>query len=487
MKQDILKLAKGSLIYGSGHFLNQFINVLLLPVFTAFLTPKDYGILSILNLVAILLTALFSLGLGVSIGICYFEQTSAQLRIRTIWSAFGILLLSSIVLLTLGLWFAKSSSHFLFNSTSYETLIKLNFLNIALGMLSSPFIYKLQFEERQIDFVIVTLFSTLSYVILAVILVIFQHQGVYGMLVSLVISKILTLFLVVYKNHLPRQNIWPHTAFFRTLIINGLPMVPAYFCLYTLQKGNNLILQKVHSLDIAGIYSVGADIGSSILILVSAFLTAWTPFFLSFSNRQEEGKTVLSRVLTYYIYCIGIVSLLYYIFSKLIILVFTKPPFHGASQVIGLTASSQFLLGIFSILLPPVYFAKEVRFVTFIQLLAVCCFFLFSFLITPHFSIQGAAIALLLGYFLMILLLFFWNKSQHRRYLNIVYEWHRIYPFAIMYLIFIVFMTCHKSISDQLEFLISLILFFTLIIGTYKLLSVSEKNHLKKFLPFLNG
>lgn len=109
-------LSKNTLIYGVGGFLNRFIGFLLLPVFTAYLTPEDYGISAILSWVAFLLSPLFSLGLGAAIAPCYFEGNNTERKESTLWTAFNILLISSGVLATIGVVFARPISYLAFKT-----------------------------------------------------------------------------------------------------------------------------------------------------------------------------------------------------------------------------------------------------------------------------------------------------------------------------------------------------------------------------------
>src|SRR4030067_396896 len=101
------RLAKGTLIYGIGGILNRSVNFLLLPVFTSYLTPADYGIFSILGLIGFIVTPVFSLGSGVSMGICYFEGGTQEKKEATIWTTFTMLALSVSVLAALGNLFVR--------------------------------------------------------------------------------------------------------------------------------------------------------------------------------------------------------------------------------------------------------------------------------------------------------------------------------------------------------------------------------------------
>ena len=74
MKDQLLRLGRTAAIYGIGSILNRFISFLLLPLFTKYLTPTDYGISSILGWMTFLLAPIFSLGMGTGIATCYYEK-----------------------------------------------------------------------------------------------------------------------------------------------------------------------------------------------------------------------------------------------------------------------------------------------------------------------------------------------------------------------------------------------------------------------------
>ena len=148
MKEQLLRLGSKALTYGVGSILNRFISFFLLPLFTRYLTPSDYGISSILGWMVFLITPIFSLGMGAAMAPVYFEKNESSQRAATVWSAFTILLISASGLLLLGLPFARFWSQVAFQTSNYQSLVVITFWSTALSILSIPFLLHLQFEER---------------------------------------------------------------------------------------------------------------------------------------------------------------------------------------------------------------------------------------------------------------------------------------------------------------------------------------------------
>ena len=84
-------LVKDSIIYGLGQILSRFIGFLLLPLFTSYLTPQDYGIIAILGIMNLVVISLFSFGFNVATGLCYFDSDDTQRKAETLWSSLAIL------------------------------------------------------------------------------------------------------------------------------------------------------------------------------------------------------------------------------------------------------------------------------------------------------------------------------------------------------------------------------------------------------------
>ena len=70
-------LLKDSVIYGAGRALQKFLVALLLPLYTAFLTPADYGILGMVVTVTTFLDVFVTLGFDVAFSRFYFDDKSA--------------------------------------------------------------------------------------------------------------------------------------------------------------------------------------------------------------------------------------------------------------------------------------------------------------------------------------------------------------------------------------------------------------------------
>ena len=87
MKQHFKKLSKHTLIYGLGDVIIKAIAFLLIPLYTRHLTPADYGELSLLQAIEVVLPIILSLGFNSAILKVFHDYDSPDERREIISTA----------------------------------------------------------------------------------------------------------------------------------------------------------------------------------------------------------------------------------------------------------------------------------------------------------------------------------------------------------------------------------------------------------------
>ena len=429
MKHELARLSKHTLVYGIGGVLNRLIGFFLLPVFTAYLAPADYGLYAMLGLVAFVATSVFSLGLGAGVGPCYFEGNRPDQKERTIWTTFLLLMLSATCVVGVGCWLAPEISALALQTPAHGYLVRLTIVGVALNILMIPLTLRLQFEERATTFVVLTVISTPLTIGISLWMVVGLGRGIRGLVEAGLIGQALSLMLIfIPVAATTRLRVdWRLAG---ELLRLSLPLVPSFAFLFVLQHGNKYLLQWMAGLDVVGVYSIGFNFGMVLNLVVSAFQTAWYPYFMSFLDRQEEASRVFGRIVTYYLLGCGGLCILFFVTARPIVTLMTQPAFHQAYLVVGLSATAQCLIGVFSLLLPGIYFAKDMKCVSLIQAIAMIVSLVMNFILIRSLGILGAALGLVVGMLILVILQYGWNRW--RGYLAIQFDWSRIRRFSLL-------------------------------------------------------
>ncbi len=479
MRQELARLSKNTLIYGVGGLVNRFIAFLFLPVFTAYLTPADYGIYAILGLVTFVTTAVFSLGVGAGIGPCYFEGNRAEQKEGTIWTAFLLLVLSGASLVGLGLWLAPGISVIAFQTPAHAYLVGLTVLGAALNILMIPPTLRLQFEERAWTFIVLTLVSTSLTLAVSLWMIVGLGRGIRGLVEAGLIGQLLSMLLLMAPT-VSTTTFRINWTVGKELLRLSLPLVPSFAFVFLLLHGNKYVLQWMQGLEAVGLYSIGFNFGLVMNLLVSAFQTAWYPYFMGFMDRPKEGSPVFGRLFTYYVMGAGTVSLLFYLAARPVMLVMTQQPFHDAYKVVGLSATAQWLIGVFSMLLPGVFYARETKYISIIQGIAAVAALALNAALIPLLGFVGAGLALPLGFLVLVGLQYWWNLR--RGYLAVPYEWGRVGAFMLLYGLYVVVTTWPRHLPLGRELLVSAGLALLVPVCLYALLHRPERQALRDAL-----
>src|SRR5579863_259236 len=76
--------------YAIGNIARRFVGFAMLPIYTRFLTPADYGVIGLLTFALALLEPLLGARLGWAIPKFYFDASDDRGRRSVIWGAFGL-------------------------------------------------------------------------------------------------------------------------------------------------------------------------------------------------------------------------------------------------------------------------------------------------------------------------------------------------------------------------------------------------------------
>jgi O-antigen/teichoic acid export membrane protein len=422
IKTALARLGKNSLIYGLGGAFNRLVGLFLLPFFTRALSPKDYGVIALLSLIAVVMSGVLSLGTGNSMGLLYYNEKIMSKRPTIIWSNLILMVGNGILWYSL-VWFsAPSISNLMFQTIEYDNLIRLAFLASVLRTIVEPWLAFLRMEEKAKQYLCLTVSGAIITMALSVLFVLILQLGIAGLLMAGAIGSALMIFVVWWFVG-RKLNFHVDPKLFIPLVRIGFPSIFGLFAFFLIDYADRQMIERMLSLPDLGVYSVGYSFGMVMIIAVRAFGTAWSPFFMSYIKKPDEARQVFGRVLTYYVLGFGSFGVLFFFVAKPLLVMMTAPLFHEAWVIVGLVAAGYMLKGCYLIFLPGIYFAKKLKWQSSIEWLAAGTNIGLNLWLIPKYGILGAAIATFASY--LTLPISAWIIS--RRLLEVDYQWKRLF------------------------------------------------------------
>jgi O-antigen/teichoic acid export membrane protein len=422
-------LGRDSLVYGAGTVVTRSSALLLLPLYSAYFSPEEFGTLAMIALLTMVVHPVFALGLGAAMGPYYFNAGDRLSKDSVIWTAAALLCASAAILIAGGWLLAPWLCELVRIHPVHSDLVRLALGGCALNVIATVPLQRVQFDGRAWAFLRITTAAALTSILCGALFVAALGWGMTGYLAAQLCTAAVPL-VASTRLALAHTHVTFVPAIAYRLLALGLPLVPSFAFLFILTHGNKYLLEWHAGLDAVGIYTVGFTLGAAISVVTSGMATAWYPFFMRYLKRQDEARVVFGRIFSYYWLLGGLLCAMFFIFAGPLVGLLTPTKYHAASSVVGPVALAHFFQGVFSLLLPGLYFRGEVRMVSVVQALAAVALVLFGLPLVEQYGVVGAAWALAAGNFLMAALLFFWNCYRRTSYPLIAYEWRRVGLFA---------------------------------------------------------
>ena len=383
-----------------GGALPKAINIFLLPLYTRYLSPDEYGIISSMVVLSTIVLILLTLSIERSIYRLYFDYSSVEekkLFLGTIFiSLLGFTSFGITVILLFNKWFSLIYSTIPFKPFYLYMLfaLYLNTFNII------PKIYY-QVSQRPGPFV---LLNFLEFIILSILIIYFiigKEMQAEGYLLAGVIKA--AAFLPIYIL-LIRKCI--KLSFDKTILLSAfrysIPLVPMMSSAWVLNLTNRIFLERYFTLSEVGVFSLATTITNVLLIFAAAFGSAFDPIFFKTANEQDNNKAKHKLYIynNIYSYITIIVCSVVGLFSVEISLIFD----HRYSQIsilIPLLLIGFFFSQLASLLHRGFYQNKATKPLTYIVLTSAIFSIMANWLLIPTFGAIGAAYGMVISYVFM--------------------------------------------------------------------------------------
>ena len=399
------KLLKHSSIYAVGNISRQLIGFLMLPVYTTYLTPADYGVVGLLIFMVSLIELLFGGHMFHAIPKFYFDQESQKERNCLLSTALIVTTLTSIVTVFFVALFSNPASTLLFGTAEYALLVCMFAVQILTNALENYALVYLRIQQKPLLFVAVNFAKLALQLSLNIIFVVYLEKGVLGVAISSMLSSILfATIMTIYTLAKVGLN-YSKEVTLKLLKFSWPLWVGGIAGLY-IGSANRYYIRLFSSLDDVGLFTLAAKFGSIIFLLI------WTPFGQYWQTeryniyRQKNALPIFQLVYTTISTLLIIVALGVALFSDPVIRIMAAEAFHPASLAVPFLA----LGGVFQCLVTYNNFSflvkEKTAWMSRNSYLTAGVITIFYLLLIPSFGFVGAAAAALGANFVQFLVVF---------------------------------------------------------------------------------
>jgi O-antigen/teichoic acid export membrane protein len=417
------RLATTGAAYTAASILSKVIAVALLPLYTRYLTPADYGAAEILFAAVVTVSIVVRFGLIEAILRFYYkdDENPGQVVAGSFAGLFWLSTIGALVLLP----FAGPIAEALLPEPEKLGDSAPDLVRIAIGGLWVLTMWEFmltlfRLEERARAYFLTTILNVVASIGLTVVLVVVLDEGARGLLVgSYAAGAVFVLALIALQWR--RLSLRFDRGLMRRLFRFGLPTMPAEVSLYLLNFVDRLIIVRSLGLAEAGLYSLGVKFAQAVNVLVRGFQLAWPP--LAYSIRDDgEARRVYATVVTLFVTgCAWVVAGMW-LFSRWIVRALADPKFLDSFEVIGLISTAVTLYALYLVLVVILGRTGRTEFNLPAAIGALVVNVVLNLLLVPPLGIVGAGLALVASYVVVLGLM--WVFTQ--RLFPVPYEWGRL-------------------------------------------------------------
>ncbi len=421
-KESLYKrIIKTAGIYSIAVAAGRMASFLLLPVYTRYLSPADYGVLELLELTSFIFSALIGMRIGDALFYYYAKANTPELKQQAVCTVFLGAGLLGAVGGTVGVALSPVLSKMVFGSEIYAAYFRMVFLTFSFSLsVEAGFCY-LRALDRPVSYVGASIARLVVGIVLNVTLLM-SGLGIYAVLWS---SLLTTAAMAVYLGGSALSGVRLQERFSRPLLFQfvrySAPLGISGLSMFVINYGDRFFLQKFATLEEIGIYSLAYKLGMLITYIQTPFDVYWRSQMFSLV-RKPNGDILFVRVATYLALGLAFVVLLFSLFTGPVLQWMVPSTFWGAAQYVPWIAAAYVIRTVGAhfrcVFLLEGQTSKEVQ-VTAVGTLT--CLAGYSILI-PRYRVWGAVASTVAGFAAMFAV-GLWQAQKVRRY---AYEYGRL-------------------------------------------------------------
>jgi O-antigen/teichoic acid export membrane protein len=420
-----LRLMRGSFVYILAGFGIRALNFFLFPLYTRFLSPADYGIVSLAETVAAVFMAVLGLGLDAGMRRLYFQYVGDSKRLeRYVSTILRFAAITTVVALSVALLLGQhllawAAPHF---PVPFYPYIAMATTTAALLQIVQYRLSLYQIQERAHSFGLLSLGVFLATAAAVITLVVFVRWGAMGMLLGKLLAAALATIGALYllRAWFRAPSEW---KFVRETLPLSLPLVPHSFMALCLVVADRFILEHYRSLQEVGLYSLAYTLGMAMYLVASSMGQAWQPiYFDTAQTGGNGGRQTLAKLSS----GMAVLLIAVAIFGIQIAQDFTRfldPRYSPVGRLIPWIIGGYLLHAFFGLFHLALMEGKKTKFILFASTAAFVVNLALNFWWIPLLGMYGAAYATLVAYAVEALLTYLYAQ----RVFFLPYEWTRIF------------------------------------------------------------
>lgn len=461
------KLLGNSLLFAVGNLGSKLINIILVPLYTYYLSTTEYGLVDVVQTTAKMLLPIISL--SIFDGVLRFVMDKEEDPNAVFTNGIMITTVGSLIALLI-----------------YPILESFNLLDGLMGYMIVILIlqaYQSLFAQfsRAIGaiktFAVNGLLMAIVTGLMNILLLIQFDMGISGYLLSMVIANLFSVFFIAIcvKGHRYFKVKTINKSLIKKMLVYSIPLIPNAFMWWVINASNRYFIVFFIGASANGLFAVANKIPTLLSVLNTIFFQAWQLSAIEEFESKDKSK-FFSEVFSYFqmVMLLGASAII--VIIKLAMHFFVAPEYYSAWEYIPFL-----LLGVvfssYSGFIGANYIAaKETKGVFKTSIIGGIINLLANIILIPVIGVNGAGLATMISFFAMWVL----RVYDTRKFINLKVNvtnlvLNLIVIFVQTYILFVNLATTTNLIIQSLLFILLLVINKSLWIPIIQLIQQRKK------------
>jgi O-antigen/teichoic acid export membrane protein len=407
MAYSLRSIVKGTSIYTLGSVLIKASGFLLIPVYTRYLSPSDYGVMSIVAVIVAIMTATLSMGMFQSQTRFYYDFNEDRDKVGRLLFTINVLVFS--VALVVCIVLSVFGEGVFARIVKSDKVLFYPFVIIAIWTaffhVFNQLVANYYIAAKKYAVSATLLFLQFLITVACVIyFVVFLGEGALGGVKGILIAQVVSFaaFYWRYALHFVRRL---NARYLRDVLAMGLPVTIHATSTAVLASVDKLIVEAFLPMAAVGLYTLGYKFGLVMSVIVVSVNRAWLPNYFELMKQPAGGQgREIRRMLCLWMTGLGAMCVAGSVWSDQLVRLMAAPDFHGAANVVPMVLLAYFFQGIYFFMISPLFYFKKTAMLPLITVAGATVNVGLNFILIPRFGIMGAAGTALISYAVLALL-----------------------------------------------------------------------------------
>ncbi len=383
---------RNSFIYTIGTILTRGIGIILIPIYTRYLTPGEYGVIDLF----LILTSFISLTIALEIHqavVRFYQNTDDEdEKMQYVSSAFMFSIFVYSLYFAVSYLFSDIFTLLILDDIKYRNIFLLASGAIATGGLFYFTSGQLRWQILPKQSVIVSILHVLVVAFIAVYLLIIKDMKVESIFIGQIVGNLVGIFLSIYFVKKSYKAVFVYEKF-KEMVSFSYPLVFSGVAIFVALYVDRIAIKELRGLEELGIYGVAYRFAAVASLVMIGFQSSLSPLIYKHHKEEKTAKNIARLFDGFVVFALLVVggSIL---FSKEVVMLMSTQSYYGAAPLIPLLVASVLFSNMY-IFAPGLGIAKKTKTLASISIFGAGLNTILNFTLIPIFGLYGAAFATL--------------------------------------------------------------------------------------------